>query len=186
MSVTAVCVPGRASVLLTPGNDLTGQPGDVVGWGFGFGNTEWSVLTFSEFLPQGPPAGVLGNYQDFISLPQNFYDVPPGFPLVVPFNGPSQAGIGEFVISPGDAPGTVIAWTLRLYFDTYFGDPDVGAVTDTLDNTLDVPVSITVTQQTPDTSVPEPALTGVLGFCFGFVVFTAGQRRYFKNCSSGG
>jgi len=193
-SIVAVCTPVHASVLLTPGNDLSGQPGDVVGWGFGFVNSEWSVLTFSEFLPQGSPAGVLGNYQDFISLPQNFYDVSPGSPLIVPFDAPTQAGIGEFEISPGDAPGTIIAGTLRLHFDTYFGDPDVGAVTDTLDNSLDLPVSITVTQQAP--SVPEPATTGVLGLCLGLAVFAArrslGQRplspprRYFRNFSSGG
>jgi hypothetical protein len=162
--LAAACAPARADFLaLPPSPDLTGDAGSVVGWGLGFESDDWSVLTFSEFLFQGSPAGVLGSYEDFIALPQNFYDQQSLVPLILGFDAAGGSGIGEFAIAPGLATGTVISGTVRLHYDTYFGDPVGGASLKTLDNTLDVPVTITVTGPTSD--APEPALGGILGFC---------------------
>jgi hypothetical protein len=161
---------------LSDGGNITAAPGDTTGWGFSFISTDpllWSVLTFSEFLPGTD----FGTYGDYIALPQNFYEAPPFIPVTSGFDPVNQLGIGEFILAPSAPAGTVISGTIRLHYDTYLGDPDSGGLREALDNTLDVPATITVNDplSTPATA-PEPSSLWPAGACIA-LAFAAKARR---------
>ncbi|MBD9358067.1 hypothetical protein [Methylomonas albis] len=126
------------SLQLEPTNGLIeGDAGDTVGWGFLLTNSQnYLVVTGAEFQSSTPS----GIFTDFISAPDNFFVVGPGFGASTAwgqtFDVASQTGVGSFRIADNAAQGTVFGQIVLTYdlftrspFNSLF-DPD----TDTLSN----------------------------------------------------
>jgi|GEM_PF-5446880 len=142
---------------LEPANGaIAGYRGDTVGWGFLLINTQnFLVVTGAEFQSSSSP----GTFTDFISAPDNFFVVGPGFGASTAwgqsFDDSNQTGLGRFKIADDAAQGTSygqIVLTYDLFARSPFNpafDPD----TDTLSNgnVLTANASITVN------TVPIPA-----------------------------
>lgn len=164
------------SLQLEPTNDLIeGYAGDTVGWGFLLTNTQnYLVVTGAEFQSSTSS----GIFTDFISAPDNFFVVGPGFGASTAwgqtFDIASQTGIGSFRIADNAAQGTIfgkIVLTYDLFTRSPFNplfDPD----TDTLSNgnLLTANASINVN------TVPLPAAAWLFGAALAGLGFI-GQRR---------
>lgn len=116
---------------------IEGKAGDTVGWGFLLTNTQnYLVVTGVEFQSSTSS----GTFTDFISAPDNFFVVGPGFGASTvwgqTFDLGAQTGIGSFSIPNNQAPGTLygqIVLTYDLFTRSPLNplfDPD----TDTLSN----------------------------------------------------
>ncbi|MDX8128204.1 VPLPA-CTERM sorting domain-containing protein [Methylomonas sp. LW13] len=164
------------SLQLEPTNGLIeGDAGDTVGWGFLLTNTQnYLVVTGAEFQSSTSP----GIFTDFISAPENFFVVGPGFGASTvwgqTFDAASQTGVGSFKIADNAAQGTVFGQIVLTYdlftrspFNPLF-DPD----TDTLSNgnVLTANASINIT------TVPLPAAAWLFGAALAGLGFI-GQRR---------
>jgi hypothetical protein len=144
-------------------------PGDTSGWGFHVVDTGgYVVLTASIFLPDSP----FGNYNDYVSLPQNFYLLTPFATLDVPFDQTNQQGLGEFFALPSDVSGEIDG-TIILIYDLYSSDPTVDPTL--IEGGLTVSADVAVQVVSADDSAPEPAtrlLAGIVLLAF------AGFRRF--------
>lgn len=155
----------------TSGN-VTGNPGDVVGWGFTLTNTtaNWVVLDSSSFT--GSP--VDGNYVDYLSSALYIAGPSPESSTVQEAWNPSALlGVGEFDINSTAAPGTEIPGNIIVDYSVYSVDPNdanFNPDTDTViaDATLSAPAIV---------EVPEPSLFPLLIGALFLPIMFAGWRR---------
>lgn len=116
---------------------IEGNPGNTIGWGFLLTNTQnYLVVTGAEFQSSSSS----GTFTDFISAPDNFFVVGPGFGASTAwgqtYDAATQTGAGSFRIADDATQGTVygqIVLTYDLFARSPFNplfDPD----TDTLSN----------------------------------------------------
>jgi hypothetical protein len=163
-----------ASIIVTldSPSEIDVAPGGASGWGFNIQEDDgWVVPTSSFFVPDSP----FGNYTDFISLPQNYFVVPPAGVLDVPFDAASQQGVGEFFVLPSTPPGTEIDGTLLLFYDLYFTDPRIFPLLDQGGLLFSADVSIQVTTPASDPETPEPATLPLVAV--GALGCVAARRR---------
>jgi hypothetical protein len=162
--------PLRAgSVLdLLPSGDLSGAPGEVLGWGFSISNDANYIEISGAFFctgvvnyPSSCGSPLLGAFADYIS---NFNDIIVGNPTGTDpatvsqlFNITAQTGIGSFTIDPGAGIGTDSGEIVLSYFVWDLDPNDDDAIK--LDNGgvqyMWATASVDV--------VPEPATAGMLG-----------------------
>src|SRR5262249_28382333 len=148
---------------------VSGLPGQSTGWGYQFtaGPGEFDVLTFSLLLvPDG-----IGDYVDYLLLPQTFEGIPPGLTNQhgSSFDSTTGSGTGEFDIFPAAPPGT-IPGTLLVFYDTYPADPSTGVSPSSSGNFLEQDVSITVL-------APEPSFAALLALLLAAGVYLHRFRR---------
>jgi len=162
--------PLRAgSVLdLLPSGDLSGAPGEALGWGFSISNDANYIEISGAFFctgvvnyPSSCGSPLLGAFEDYIS---NFNDIIVGNPTGTDpatvsqlFNITAQTGIGSFTIDPGAGIGTDSGEIVLSYFVWDLDPNDDDAIK--LDNGgvqyMWATASVDV--------VPEPATAGMLG-----------------------
>lgn len=165
------------SLQLDPINgSIEGEAGDTVGWGFLLTNTQnYLVVTGAEFQSSSSS----GTFTDFISAPDNFFVVGPGFGASTvwgqSFDTTSQTGIGSFRIADNAASSTLYGQILLTYdlfarspFNPLF-DPD----TDTLSNGNFLTANASITINT----VPLPAAAWLFAAALAGLGFI-GQRRH--------
>jgi hypothetical protein len=143
------------------GSNLTGAPGQTVGYGFTFkDNNGYAFLDDSQLnvLPS------FATYTDFIGI--NGSEVVPNQTLteaysVTPSSTPGDeidSGVGEFEINPKAAIGSTYSGLLTLVYDVYKNDPNTDPNSPaTYGLTFTVPISLTVKSATPPP--PPPAVT---------------------------
>jgi len=143
---------------LNPSSEISGTPGQSVGWGFTITN-DTDYLVVESFGFQGSSTS-LGTFTDFSQY--NFIDVGPA-PDESPtetqlFSLTSRTGIGSFQISPSAQPG-ITTGAITMTYDLYSSDPVINGGTPIGPSiTLSVPASIVVNAA----PVPEPSTFGLL------------------------
>jgi hypothetical protein len=130
---------GTAYIVVAPpvvgGQQLTGMPGDPVGWGFTiFGDTaNWiqfqtSTLIESSYLG---PSGTSTGYVDFLGVlggKDNTTWGPllnPGDTWTLAFNASNGSGIGEYLIDPGTPIPAYDAGAFSITYNMYTCDPNI-------------------------------------------------------------
>jgi hypothetical protein len=142
-------------VTLDGSPNLTGSPGDVVGWGLVVTTDAgvFPLFTGSQFVPDPSP---VGNYSDYLA--SSFLFVPELANLTIPFNQAISTGAGQFDIGISAIPGSAVLGTLSVFWDEYNVSPDDPAFDSSLDligtgNTATFDVSVSVWgAQTPEPS----------------------------------
>jgi hypothetical protein len=160
--------PLRAGPVLTllPSGDLSGGPGDVLGWGFSITNDANYIEISGAFFctgvvnyPSSCGSPLLGTFEDYIS---NFNDIIVGNPTGTDpatvsylFDITAQTGIGSFTVDPGAGGGTDSGEIVLSYYeyDLDPNDPDRNRLGG--EQYMSAEASVDV--------VPEPATAGMLG-----------------------
>ncbi len=142
------------SIFPTP--DISGAPGQTVGWGYQINNLDEFDWLVTSFLDAGP----------FLNAtPSVVFDFPILAPLqsvTVPYNGALFQGLYEVALDPGAPLGFVNSGTFTLTVDFWDGDPFAGGQLLSPGWVLEAPYSVTVS------TVPEPS--GMSYFFAGLVV----------------
>lgn len=125
--------------------DISGAPGDTVGWGYSITNTSgdfWLLLTDLS----------LGTFSDGVI--NVLFDAPSIAPLdtVVRSYDPGVAGLAEFTWDPTAPIGSFNSGFFEVTGEFYLGDPSLGVLVDVADPQR-AAYSVTATGSTP---VPEP------------------------------
>ena len=185
-----VSLAASATPTLTLDNpNLTGAPGDTVGWGFTLTSTPildgsdvitpWLVITDASFdLDSGVfPVGV---FNAFIKQPSNYMAIGPDTgngevnPWTQAFDDTLQTGIGSYVINDFQSPGDLATGNIVLTFSEYRFSPNDPAFTvdDTIATNLTVsaPASVLVATQ----ELPEPGSWLLLSI--GVALIAIGRR----------
>jgi hypothetical protein len=161
---TAISAGQAATLTLDPVNgEISGAPGDTLGWGFTITNdTDFLVITSAEF----DPSSAVGTFTDFISA-DNFIVVgpsPESTSVSQPFDQTALTGVGSFAISPSALPGDTATGQIVLTYDLFSVspndpnfDPDFDLIT--TDNTLSANASVIVAGRA---AVPEPRGTALM------------------------
>jgi hypothetical protein len=147
--------------------NITGSPGQLVGYGFTFTNTtdQYALLDSSQ-LDLNPSFAA---FTDLIGL--NSIEVAPfqtfseDFSVVLsPDPGETiQNGLGQFLIDPNAQAGAMYHSNVTLTYDLFTTDPNVDPnAVGTFGNTLTTSIGLEVVQQgnaspPPDSAVPEPS-----------------------------
>jgi hypothetical protein len=139
--------------------ELTGNPGQVVGWGFTISNnTDFLLITSADYLTT---TGI-GVFSDFVSV--QFFVVGPAPEESIwteDFNLGATTGIGSYTISPTAPVGALSTGTIELTYDLYSlspNDPNFDPSKDTLSTgtVLSAPASVAA-------STPEPGTISLVG-----------------------
>jgi hypothetical protein len=159
---------GSANTMLTlnpVSGALSGQPGQVVGWGFTIQDSQFWVTVVatdfcSSFTANTFPCDSThpvphGAYVDFTAF--NFVNSQPsslGGPDMSQqnFNAPSHLGVGSFTIDPGTPTGTLLSGQIVVDYNLFNGDPFNGGVQQGADNFITSNASVLVAAL----AVPEP------------------------------
>jgi len=163
----------HASPILTLNpNDIAGQPGQTVGWGFDLtpDTLDWTTITGLVEQLDGP--SIPGFFMDLVS-PQGGPDgglLDPGAPdWTESFDPVNQTGLASFSIDPSATPGSGMSGQFLVLYETFSFDPRIcgdcfvssGALTAPF--SLDVPVSSAVPEPETITVVAMGLLLGLLG-----------------------
>ena len=153
------------TLTLLPSGELTGSPGDLIGWGFSITNdANYIEITSSQFCldPVSFPACTLpeeGTFTDFIS---QFNDIVVGNPGGTDPGTASQnfdpvllTGIGSFDIAPTEPFSAEDVGEIVLTYDVYDADPNTSPGADLLATDLVLAANAAVTVEEPATT-PEP------------------------------
>ena len=168
--------PLRAgSVLdLLPSGDLSGAPGEALGWGFSISNDANYIEISGAFFctgvvnyPSSCGSPLLGAFEDYIS---NFNDIIVGNPTSTDdpdtvsqlFDITAQTGIGSFTIDPGAGIGTDSGEIVLSYYE-YIGPDYDDATLSGGEQFMWATASVDVVPESADDVVPEPATAGMLG-----------------------
>ncbi len=174
-SFPALATAGTLVTLNPTSGDITGGPGDTVGWGFDIQNTSpgiWVSFTQSFLLNETNPS--VGTYTDLIGPqggPVNF-ELGPNTPWDETFDAVAQTGMGSFLIDPAAVIGAVDSGSIRILWDEYTGDPQTCSDCRATEFSTDLPFSVTVDPAT----APEPS-TAWLALAGGFLVGVRRIRR---------
>jgi hypothetical protein len=173
VSLTAFATADTLVMLNPTSGDLTGAPGDSVGWGFDIQNTSsglWVSFTQSFLLNETNPS--VGMYTDLIGPqggPVNF-ELGPNTSWDEAFDAAAQSGVGSFLIDPAAVIGSVDSGSIRILWDEYTGDPQTCSDCRATEFSVDLPFSVTVDP------VPEPS-TIWLALAGGLLVGVRRMRR---------
>ncbi len=168
-AVIAFSAASAPVLFLNPSSQVSGSPGQTVGWDFTLSNsTDYAVVNSFAFVPLG---AAIGTFTDFSQY--NFIDVGPAPSesptLIQLFTAANHTGIGRLLLSPAATAGTTTG-SIVMTYDLYATDPASGSGTPiSFGNTLSVPASIVVTAA----PTPEPATFALL-LCG--TVFLIGRR----------
>ncbi len=172
--------------------DVTGFPGQTVGWGFQVTNTsdtDWVVITNSLFCepggdpnftdcttnPFGPALGVYTDYAGADGIVLAPFEQGTDSFTSFPFSpGNPGNGVGQYAIFGNAKPGTDLG-NIFLTYNLYLGDPRNGGAPDTESDpgNLEVSTAASVTVM----AVPEPAAFLLLGTALAGL---AGLRRWHR------
>ena len=144
----ALASPNISVTLLPP--DLTGQPGETVGWSFSiemlFPNL-WAVVNSIDFF-SNTPIGIVNPFSLPPALVIGPGTVPNENPYVYNYALESNPTLNSYTIDPNAQPGDRVEGNLRFSFTVFDGDlnnstfdPDVNLVGS---ENVDVATSITV------------------------------------------
>ena len=167
-----------ATVLtITPSGDISGAPGQTVGWGFTLSNDADFLLVTGAFYDTATPVGA---FTDFAST-FNFIVVgpsPESTSVPQDFDLTLHTGVGSYAIDSGAVPGALSTGTLRVVYDLYPVSPNDGAFNPDTDlistgNTLQSAASVEVSVSS--SSVPEPSATLLVSL--GLFVGCVARRR---------
>ena len=180
LAALAGCLSASPVTLtLTPSGDLTGMPGDTVGWGFSIYNgtqyyVEFSSSNFcvSPVIPNSCTAPTTGAFTDIIV--NNDPIIAPGDTLSQSFDPVGfTTGLGYFAIDPGATLLSSDLGQIVLTYDGYNSDPSVSpdAVQYLFSQGLYADASVTVS--------PEPATSGLLAVSLPGLawMYTRARRR---------
>lgn len=157
---------------------LSGSPGDTVGWGFTLTTDSDYILIDSFSFGDLTPVGT------FTAFAPPFETASAGSPLTAPFDDLAGTGIGSYLI--GDFPtGSSTTGLISATYDVWSSDPNVDPnavdlfsglqvfATDSMGNLVDAEVDVLA--GSPSTSVPEPTSLPVAGAVLALIF--AGHRR---------
>jgi hypothetical protein len=160
-------VLGPALTLL-PSGELSGEAGDVLGWGFSITNDANYIEISGAFFctgvvnyPSSCGSPLLGTFEDYIS---NFNDIivgnPTGTDLATVsqlFDITAKTGIGSFTVDPGAVVGTDSGEIVLSYYeyDLDPNNPDANLLDNGMEQYMWAEAEVDV--------VPEPATAGMLG-----------------------
>ncbi len=155
-----------AAPLLTldpPDGNVTGAPGDTVGWGFSIANDTAFYLVVSSVTPSGF-SFIPGVFSDYIAS-VNFVVIAPNTTSPVePFNASLSQGFGQYAIDLGATPPDSDSGTFTVSYDLFvmdpndpLFDPDQGTFGQEFDP---ITASVTVVD---DVDVPEPSTVLLFG-----------------------
>src|SRR5215469_3101668 len=179
------CAPAFANTTLTldsPGDEISGMPGTIVGWGFTLTNTtNFLVVTSSDFCVgpiTSPCVNALGTYSDFIG--PNFLVVgesPEAASVSQSFNLATLTGVGSFQLNAGVTLGQSEIGEIVLTYDQYNvdpNDPTFNPVMDTISvgNVITTDASVNVGGAA---TVPEPA--SILLVAIGLLALRRGRHQ---------
>jgi len=188
-SCSAYAAPMTPTFALLPSGDVTGFPGQTVGWGFSISNTsdtDWVVVTGTFFCepggdpnftdctqnPFGPAKGVYTDYAGadgiFLAPFEQGTDSFTSFPFSP---GNPGNGVGQYAIFGNATPGIDLG-NIFLTYNLYIGDPRVDGVPDTANDPGNLEVSTAASVTVNPT--PEPATLALAG---GALLLLAGLRR---------
>lgn len=160
-TVPAIATPLGVDLALNPSSQVSGMPGQTIGWGFTLAATSTYYVVVDSFA--FTPANLVpGTFTDFSAI--NFIDVGPGSPQTQLFSATNQTGVGSVRISLTASPGTTDG-EITMIYDLYIGDP---AGTGTLYEsglTDNVAASIVVNAL----PTPEPSTWGLV-ICAGLLL----------------
>jgi hypothetical protein len=152
---------------LTPSGDITGSPGQTVGWGFSITNTTgfFLLVDSSNFCEPGQdpftgpvftcaPGLGASTYTDFIA--NNGTVIPPSG-LIQPFNAVTMTGVGAYMIDPAALTGSIDTGSIVLSYQEYNGNPFAGGTQVSGDTELSAAASVTTAA-----AVPEPNSAALL------------------------
>ena len=189
MALTALARPARAgAVLLLLPNDgvVSGQPGDVVGWGFDMtAGANWVLIDSVAISGETSPVSGTGpgfiSYMDQLAGGNGDGATAPGqeWPLAFAQGSPGT-GVGEYTVDPGTPVGTSDSGTFVITYDEYTSDPFScsGCFVDTQVMTLPGggPVSFTINVTGPS-STPEPGSGILAAAALGLFAWRARRLR---------
>jgi MYXO-CTERM domain-containing protein len=129
--VAASAGVSQAATVLTlnpPSGDITGVPGETVGWGFDLSSdpTDWTTITAVTPIFETNPG--LGSFLDFFSPqggPVNG-SLAPGAPdWVESFDSTAFSGFGSYTIDPAAQIGNSDSGVFLVQYEQFNGDPAV-------------------------------------------------------------
>jgi hypothetical protein len=170
LAAALTCLPlvaGSVTFTLSPvGGEISGSPGDTVGWGFTLDNEtgDYLYVNYAEFV-SGTALGTPGdNSVDYSEAAGELGPSPYSTAYTATGFDNATMGIG-FLIDPSAVVGASWAGQVVLQYELYSTDPsidggmgDLGPFTASADAQIDIVA--------PESSVPEPAVgwaAGVLG-----------------------
>jgi hypothetical protein len=119
---TAQAAPTFA--LVPSSGTISGNSGDVVGWGYDVTNTDpanWLVLDDS-FVSGSLASGTFGTYNDYIA--SNFIVIDPSQSTGVVTFSQGSSGMGEFDVDAIVPPNTTIPGSISLDYSLFSQDPN--------------------------------------------------------------
>jgi hypothetical protein len=169
----AVVPAGAAPVLfLNPSSQVSGRPGQTVGWGFTLSstNSNYIVVDSFSFIPLSPSLGAFTDFSQY-----NFIDVGPSTPETQLFSLANLTGVGSLQIANFALPGTTTG-AITMVYDLYNGDPANGGALLSSGNIDNVAADVVVTAA----PTPEPATLKLAG-CAAILLLLYSARRLRKH-----
>jgi hypothetical protein len=129
VAISASVSQAATMLTLNPSSgDITGAPGDTVGWGFDLtsDSTDWTTITAVTPILESNPG--LGMFLDFFSPqggPVNG-SLAPGAPdWVESFDATTFSGFGSYTIDPAAQIGDSDSGLFLVEYEQFNGDPSV-------------------------------------------------------------
>jgi hypothetical protein len=174
------------------GGDVSGSPGNTVGWGYTLdnGTSDYLIVSDSNFCEAGqdpllttcsPTLGA-STYTDFTS--SNFILIAPGGTASASFDPGTLSGVGEYSLDPAITSGSDVG-SITVVYDLFDADPTQGAANQICADPdlgvcdFEVSAAAEVDVLGGTSPVPEPANTGLLtgGFLVAIAAYLRSQRR---------
>ena len=174
-------LPAASLTLIPNSGNINIEPGTTYGWGFELNNNTSNYMLVTSLVASGFDP-LMGTFQDFI-VSVNPTILGPNTILNQAYNQALQQGFGEFAMLPGALIGSTTGATFSVTYDLLVNDPfgPLGSHPNdqySLEFTFDG--SVTATDPTPVSGVPEPSsvvLTGAGLLCAAWRLRRANSVR---------